>query len=344
MPKPESERTEEAYWTSRLTKWVESSPVPAWQFYVLLFIALGLFSSLYMWLIRALPWGEFRSVILLTGFWAVEALAFNHYLMRASKTAFDDFAPLLQAGSDELARRRFEFSHLPRWPTLLWALAGTAFGVFMTTYQSNVMLTFERPILIEALSWIPSGLFLFEFIYRLIYQLGYVQRLYADIPELDILHMGSIHSLAGFSARAGVLILIFAYVNPSFLYAPNILSDPVFLAIGVSMSLLAIAAFSLPLLGIRGRLVSEKERVREEIAARIETARRKLQQGLDDENYAHVTEIRHAVRALLDLDAKVDSISVWPWSAGTLRGFLSAVLLPIFLWLLQQVLARALSF
>lgn len=331
------------YWTSRFFDWIEGLPTPPWSFYLAIFLASGLLSSFYMWATGATPWGEFQAIIMLTGYWSVETLAFNHYLARASKSAFDEFAPLLQAEPDELARRRFEFSHLPRWPTILWGVVGIGFAVFMTTYQSEILVPFERPFLIEAFSWIPSGLFLFEFIYRLIYQLSHVQRLYAAIPEIDLLGLGSVHALAGFSARAGILILLFIYLNPSFIYAPDILNDPVFFVVGTLMSALAIAAFILPLVEIRRRLVSEKERLQGEIGSYIETSRRRLQHRIDDDDYEHVAELRHAVRAFIDLDAKIDSISVWPWSAGTLRGFLSAILLPIILWLTQQVLARLLG-
>jgi hypothetical protein len=213
----------------------------------------------------------------------------------------------------------------------------------MAVYQPAAMGDFERPFLVNALSWIPAQFFVFEFVYRLIYQLRFVGRLYGAIPKLDIFHLGPIHSLAGFSARAGLLILVFAYVNPAFVYRPNILSDPVFFMAGITLSGLAFAAFTLPLLGIRSRLISEKDRIQAQIGKQMDTARRRLEQRMDDEDYEDVTEIRHALRAFLDLDAKVDSISVWPWSLNTLRGFLSAVLLPIILWLIQQVLARMLE-
>ena len=38
----------------------------------------------------------------------------------------------------------------------------------------------------------------------------------------------------------------------------------------------------------------------------------------------------------------IQGASTWPWSPTTLRAFLTAVLLPMFLWATQQVLSRTL--
>jgi hypothetical protein len=36
----------------------------------------------------------------------------------------------------------------------------------------------------------------------------------------------------------------------------------------------------------------------------------------------------------------VAKLSTWPWSAGTARGFASAILLPLGLYLVQQLLSQ----
>jgi hypothetical protein len=37
-------------------------------------------------------------------------------------------------------------------------------------------------------------------------------------------------------------------------------------------------------------------------------------------------------------------IPTWPWQPGALTGFLTALLLPIILWLIQRILERMLTF
>jgi hypothetical protein len=70
----------------------------------------------------------------------------------------------------------------------------------------------------------------------------------------------------------------------------------------VAAGILAIFVFTMPLIGMRNRLKDEKARVVER-----------------------------------DL---IDGISTWPWEPGTLRGFASTLLLPIFVWLVTRLLER----
>ncbi len=39
----------------------------------------------------------------------------------------------------------------------------------------------------------------------------------------------------------------------------------------------------------------------------------------------------------------LEKMPTWPWQASTLRGLMTAVLLPLFLWLSQRLLERLLG-
>jgi hypothetical protein len=47
-----------------------------------------------------------------------------------------------------------------------------------------------------------------------------------------------------------------------------------------------------------------------------------------------------AIQALMEFRTELKGVSTWPWSPGTLRNFITALLLPIVLWGLQQVITR----
>lgn len=106
---------------------------------------------------------------------------------------------------------------------------------------------------------------------------------------------------------------------------------------------LAVLSFIWPLWGIHRRLEQEKERVAEENSRRLEQAYRGLHARLDRGDLTEMTEFWHSISAMLDFRNEIRAVSTWPWKAGTLRSFLSALLLPIALFLLQELLSRVLA-
>jgi hypothetical protein len=106
---------------------------------------------------------------------------------------------------------------------------------------------------------------------------------------------------------------------------------------------LAIACFIVPLLGLHGRIADVKAaryaEAQATTASVIAAVRDKVVAG----------ELEAAAKlkdALLAADASVVAItriSTWPWRTETLRGFVSAVLLPIGLFVTYELLRRALA-
>lgn len=105
----------------------------------------------------------------------------------------------------------------------------------------------------------------------------------------------------------------------------------------------AVTAFIFPLGGIHERLHQEKERVGAENDVRLERAFRELHVRVDRGDLAGMTEFRGSISSMLDFRNEIRSVSTWPWGPGTLRNFLSALLLPIGLFLLQAFLSKLLA-
>ncbi len=99
-------------------------------------------------------------------------------------------------------------------------------------------------------------------------------------------------------------------------------------------------AFLLPLGGIHGRLVEAKELAARENDRRLEQAYKELHDRADRGDLKGMVEFHHAIQALMEFRTELKTVSTWPWSPGTLRSFITALLLPIVLWGLQQVISR----
>ena len=59
-------------------------------------------------------------------------------------------------------------------------------------------------------------------------------------------------------------------------------------------------------------------------------------------NYENMSETKDAIEALLQERKLYKDVSTWPWDPKEIRAFASALLLPIFLWLVTRILERLL--
>jgi hypothetical protein len=121
----------------------------------------------------------------------------------------------------------------------------------------------------------------------------------------------------------------------------TLLTLPIRLATGLGVAimavqiLLAIAAFVLPLWFVHRRLESQKRGLLAELNLRIEATMKRLHQSLDKNE---LDDVDHFSNAMMGMGAErevLTAIHTWPWRAGTLTGFLSAIVLPIIIFLIQ---------
>lgn len=104
--------------------------------------------------------------------------------------------------------------------------------------------------------------------------------------------------------------------------------------------LIAALAFVLPLRGMHDRLVTEKRRLQGEVGRRLTSTVKAIHAAVDAEDGGAIEARNRALSTLIAERELVNRIPTWPWSTGALTGFLSAVLLPIGLWLVTRALER----
>ncbi len=102
----------------------------------------------------------------------------------------------------------------------------------------------------------------------------------------------------------------------------------------------AVASFFLPLRGMHNRLVEEKRRLQAEVGRRISTTLASIQAAVDAVDATAMEAGNKSLSVLVASRDVVNRVPTWPWSAGALTGFASAIALPIVLFLVQRVLAQ----
>ena len=111
-------------------------------------------------------------------------------------------------------------------------------------------------------------------------------------------------------------------------------------AVGWPFVLLAIATFVLPLLGAHRLLQEEKARHKSEVARRMETVTQKLHHRVDIDDMHEMDALKDALDGLAVERGVLDKVSTWPWDPETLRVVVTALLLPVALWVVTRVLER----
>jgi len=101
--------------------------------------------------------------------------------------------------------------------------------------------------------------------------------------------------------------------------------------------------FLLPLLGIRARLMTAKEEATLRNNQLINRGFAELQRKVERGSVEEINRIRAANSALLEYRHELSKISTWPWDPATLRTFITALLVPMTTWVVQQLLLRTFS-
>jgi hypothetical protein len=174
--------------------------------------------------------------------------------------------------------------------------------------------------------------------YHTIRQLRLVNRTVRMVKRFDLFQLEPVYAFSALTSRTGVSWVIL--LSLTLLTAPIQAAPIPTLALLVVQLVLAIGAFVLPLRIVNSRLVSERRRLLAELDQRVKGSLASLHRCLDDNALADVAQLNSAIVGLNTERDILTRIPTWPWRAGMFTGFLSIVVLPIMLFILQFVLGR----
>jgi len=340
-PAPGPEDPYPSSWIDAIVRRIEGLPLPPWLFYVLLTVALSLWSHLMLWLDGSLAPGTFVRMRLADGGYEVFFLAFYHYLNVAARRAFRQFQPMLDLPRLELRALEYRMTHLPRWlGRVSIPLSGVLTYAGISSEQESFGLVGNHtwaPTISTAILTFASFSCIFPVLVQSIRQLRLVTTLHARATDINLFQLGPAQALSGLTARTGFGLI--AFVTYSRLVEGPGLGNLV-LGLLLVMTALAVVVFVIPLLGMRARLSAEQARLVGEVNARLQRTIQQIHDRVDAGEHEEVARLRTTMSALNEERQLIEGISTWPWKTSTFRGFASTLLLPIVLWLMQRLLAR----
>jgi len=333
-------------WIDRFIVWIDHIPGPVWLFYLLSVLTIAILINASFWIDGSMQFGSFdpesTGFALFVFYW----VGLYQYLTGVGSQSLRIYRPLIDADDSEIKRIDYELGTLPRWIGLLAIPIG--FGLAAALDLSDPAPFGE---IVPRTAWpyvgdiAISGFMISAFVclvIRSVRQLRLVRRLHAQATNVNLLKLEPAHAFSALTSRTGIGIIfvqIFSLPLDS-----NPFETPLDISLSIMTSLLAIAVFVLPIIGIRHHLEEEKNRFLNETNDLLLAASDRLHKLVRGDDYQEIEGTKDAMEALIRERELIGKVSTWPWDLNTLRGFTSALLLPIILWLVTRLLEKFLLF
>ena len=330
-------------WLDRFNAWVARLPGPSWPYYLGLWLALVLIQIVALWGEGAYPAGTF-----LPNHTAIAALiplllVLSRFLDDRAGTALATLRPAMDAGKEEYRRLRYQLTTLPSLPTFLVSLFAVAAIVLLNVLLGSIsdfagLAGFPISRILIYLTYTGAWWVLAAFLYHTIHQLRTINLLYTHHTRVNLFKMRPLYGLSGVTALTGVGLAAITWgwmaINP------ELLGNPLSMAIVLPITALAVVAFVWPLLGIHRLLEDEKGRLLDECSLRIEAAIAELHRRVDSQELQGMDDLNKTIASLEIEQNLLEGIPTWPWRPETVRLLITALALPLGLWFIQYLLQR----
>ena len=325
---------------NRLFWAVERLPGGGWWVYPLMFLALVVYHHATLWVIGSVPVGS-------PSLAGVPALAFGpyalgaaHLFVRIGGRSMAAFRPASGLSDADFADRLYEFRTLPTGRLWLPFLVGAIFAVgSILSAPPESIAAYGGSRLSALLVFGPAALFGYGMagvsVYVSVRILRQVERLHREATAIDLFDTAPIYAFSALTVRLGIGYVFAGYyalfVNSAF-QVGNSLS---LASIAISIAL-GVACFVVPLWGIHGRLAAAKAVLVRGSSLRDQALEAELFRRVDAGNLAGVKEVADALSGIRATSDRIAKLPTWPWPPQVLRGFISAILLPVAVFLITR--------
>jgi len=178
-----------------------------------------------------------------------------------------------------------------------------------------------------------------------VHQLRIVTRVHRTV-RIELFRLEPLYAFSTLTAWTGIALLalvagLLAFLSLS--VGSFILVGASDIALVVFIVAVAIACFFVPLLGLHARIADVKAAEMAAAQGTMATLIGAVRTRVADGDLEGAAKLKDGVLAAESSLMAIARISTWPWRTETLRGFVSAVMLPIGLFLVYELLRRALG-
>ncbi len=331
-------------WANHFVNWLNRLPIPMWVIFILIYLVSVLSYHVAYWLDGAVPFGTPVGILLFNGIWSVIGIAFLSTLDHIANRAIDRFAILVPRKRAQLEDIRYQMTNVPALPALVLTLIICGVVILGTFFDASLLGVKET---VPKLLFMPVYMFSYSFAPIMLFhgfrQLNLVIKAFRLVNEINLFHLQPLYAFSSLTMTSSLFWLLILNLNFISNFMGGLPSGvDVLLALTFSLPyvVLAFITFIVPLWGMHVRIQNKKVTSLEENGLQIEKAHQILYVHLNEKDFKKSGDMEKSLSSLYRMREEIQKVPTWPWNPGTLRGFLSAVFLPLGLWIAQQVLAR----
>jgi hypothetical protein len=327
---------------SRLLAWADGLPLGGWWLYALFAVGLLGWGQGIEWLLGRTPVGtiDLNLLVLLPyGPYSLVALALG---VRIATGALETFWPA--TGWPDSARSGWthRFTYAPFWPESLALLLGAFGGVAAMLGAPASMFGPDVGREETYVAYLPLfvagyALSAAAFVITLRW-LRLVARIQREAQAVDVFDRAPVNAFSRLTVVVGLSYLLATYysltVNGAF-QAGNVAS---LVFLGGTM-LFAVLAFTVPMWGIHDRLAREKETLLRDVERRTNRLAAELYARIDEGRFDSTSVINSSLSGLTAMRERIEHLPTWPWRPNLFRGFVSALLLPLIVFVLTRMIS-----
>lgn len=343
-------------WVDFLMRRIAALPGPTWLAYLIALPVCMFIASAEGWLGSVSTFPEIDLAQAAFGLFFIAPLAVLHFLDKSAADAWDRFRPVTDLDDGAAAGVRYELTVTPARVAWVLLAVGVLFNALWYVADPIGTQIDGRPAAFVVARGLIEGFIsatVFVLVYQLIRQLRIVDHLHDAATRIDLFQPQAVHAMSRLTARSAIAIIVLA-VFLSWPY-PGIAEQTLIATIllfTLPMIVLGVAAFFLPLRGLHDRLVEDRAELQAATSQRLEATRNALHQLVDSESVntgdveksreaqTRIDALSKAQTALIQERDLLAKLSTWPWDPSTLRAVISAIALPIVLFLITRVLDR----
>jgi hypothetical protein len=326
---------------SRFVAWVDRLPLHGVWVYPGIALVLFAWGHAVLWLSGRLPVGSFEPQIVEGVFYGPYFLAVFAFVSRVALRSLDAFWPATGWPESEKPAWAYRFFTLPRGVDLIALAIGipVALGAFFSAPADVLGAPDRRGDL--GLALLPTailgyGMFLLIG-FHTIRQLRLVMRIHREATAIDPFDRAPVYAFSRLTVVTGLAYVFAGYfglaVNGAF-QAGNVVS---LLTLAGSVAI-GMVTFIVPLWGIHERLVAEKETLLRSVEDRIGRLGEEMFRRVDGGQFEGTKVISDSIGGAAILRERIDRLPTWPWPPNLLRGFISALLIPVLVYIASRLI------
>ncbi len=328
-------------WIHKFFNWIDRLPGPYWLFYIGIVAITGLLNHIVAWYKHVLDLGEINWFFAFTGFFLAYYLFVLDINFRVAKESVVEFLTKANEPEDKSDRILYEFTHLPAKESIAVFLFGAILGIIMALNELPTAkeLNYAFPELEVIIFSLSVGVIFID-VYVLIRSAQLIQRIFNSLEKVDVYDLNSIYAMSKYSA-----LYIGLSIPPSYLIfvlTPTLVEAMPYIVLTISIIawFLVLMIFWLPLRYVNRKLVFEKRRLLKDVNLRIKNTFELIHSEIDAHDYTDIGKLRDVIDSLKKEKEFIDSISTWPWKTATITGLLSAIVIPLLIGLLSEILSK----